>query len=103
MDATMKIKWGRLKNIASKLSGRKVVINLTTDNGMKGYNALVDFNSDEATIYLNGNKCKSLDMVIDAVAHELAHVITEDQQDSGRHKKTWDSLKEKIREEYNKV
>lgn len=99
----MKIKWKRLKNIASVIAKRNVEINLTTDDSMKGYNALVEYNGDSVLVFLNGNNCKSLDNVIDALAHELSHVVTGDQQDSNRHKKTWDSLKEKIKEEYHKV
>lgn len=73
------IKWKRLKKISEKIAGRQVNIHGTTtlNNGIL---AATDMGEDIINIAINLNKIKSDNMVIEAIAHELAHICNASQQ-----------------------
>lgn len=94
------IKWKKLKRIASNLVGREVSLTLTTDSSMDGYFALAEFNESKVLIIINGNKCKSIDEIIESIAHEIAHVIINNNQHTNEHEKTWRIIQEEMKRKY---
>lgn len=98
-----KIKWKRLKNISSRITGKTVDIFLSTVKVLNGYNALVEYGESSIQIFLNGNVCKDIDSVIDAIAHELAHSTTREQNDNEIHAEAWERIREKITTEYHSI
>jgi len=99
----MIIKWRRLNRLAERETGKKVVISLTTSSGIKDFVALVEKDMGVVSIFLNGNVCKSEDSVIDAEAHELAHVVLNHDQHGEDHTAKWLEIRERITKEYRRV
>jgi len=63
--------------------------------------AAVRFTDDRADIAINLNECKSASQVIDAVAHEVAHIILNNNQDDNPHAEKWAELRDIITQHYN--
>ena len=95
------IKWLRLKRICEELCGRIVRIHSSTelsDDQVAG----VEFNNDEVNIILNMRLTKSESMIIRALAHEMLHVINNNNSHNIDFDEKWNDLEEKIRMEYEK-
>jgi hypothetical protein len=98
-----KIKWKRLKNISSRITGKTVDIFLSTVKVLNGYNALIEYGESSIKIFINGNVCKDINSIIDAIAHELAHSTTGEQNDNEIHAEAWERIREKITTEYHSI
>lgn len=63
----------RLATLARRVTNRPVSVTVTTalDESIR---SSVVFNPDGADVFINGNLCKTEEDVLDALAHELAHV-----------------------------
>ncbi len=94
-----KIKWGRLKRIAQKISGKNVDIYGSTRMSPEIRSA-VEFNGGRADIGINLKQVKNVQEVIEALAHELAHVVLGDSAHTEEHKKKWRELTDKIKVKY---
>ena len=95
------IKWLRLKRICEELCGRTVRIHSSTelsDDQVAG----VEFNNDEVNIILNMRLTKSESMIIRALAHEMLHVINNNNSHNIDFDENWRDLEERIRIEYEK-
>ena len=89
------IKWKRLQRICNEIvPGDGVSIHLTTDMDPSIRGAVV--NRD---ILLNAQHCKSEDDVIEAIAHEVAHILTGDKE-SNEFMKKLIQLRKYIRKKY---
>lgn len=95
-----KIKWKRLKRMCENEVGKVVSITLSTSEAMDGYNALAQFNMGRVDVFINGNVCKSIDEIIDVLAHEIAHVTIGDSQHGNEHGLKWVELRGKFGTEY---
>lgn len=89
----MIILWGRLKRLSEDIVCRPVTITLTTDVALNGYSGVSNWNKARAVILINGREEKSLDSVIEVLAHELAHVVT----DSKEHDDAFDKEAKRIK------
>lgn len=96
----MKIKWKRLKKIAEEIAGKPVHISASTlvENMRAG---VVD-NGKEVEILINLNVIKSLEEVIKAIAHELAHVVLQTDNEN-KIEKLWSILEQKIVDKYKNI
>ena len=94
------IKWTRLRKISEDIVDRKVSINLSTDAGIDGYIALTEFNKEKVNVFVNGNKCKDISEVIDALSHELAHVNTNSRDHDNKHSAEWERIKTEMIKRY---
>jgi hypothetical protein len=73
------IRWNRLVRICKGITNKKEVnINLTTMQ--TDLRAGVIFNSNSANIVINGGLCKRESDIIEALAHEITHVVDNGQQ-----------------------
>lgn len=95
-----KIKWSKLVSISKEITGKDVSINLSTEKSIRNFFALANISRYKITIYINGNKCKSEQDVIKAIAHELAHDTANTTNDSEDHRKEWERLEEVIKSKY---
>ena len=117
----LKIKWIRLEKILEELCDNRIVsITLTTheltymsqaltwQNNLPGPGigeesiSAVSFNEMEANFFLDGRRVKSEDMVIKALAHEVAHVILNDASHNTNFKKKWKEVRKEINKRYFK-
>lgn len=73
-DST-KIKWRRLQEIVVLLIHREVELHGSTSLS-DGIIAAASFNKDRADIAINFHRVKSLCSVMEALAHEALHIIT---------------------------
>jgi predicted metal-dependent hydrolase len=96
-----RIRWLRLQKIATEIANRKVTINLTTSSKITGYRALTEFNSQSMLVYMNGCLIKSVEEVIDALAHELAHVTLGTKDHGNEFDLEWARIRSLITERYN--
>lgn len=95
------IKWLRLKRIAEQISNRKIEILASTDLDAN-INAAVSFDEKSASVAINLANIKSVNDVINALSHELAHVVLETNEDDNAHFKKWESLRLKITKCYER-
>lgn len=81
------------------MGGRTVHVHGSTElpNGLR---AAVDAAPQRADIALNLNLVKSADEVIDALAHELAHVTANTERDDNSHAAEWERLRALITHKY---
>lgn len=96
----IEIQWVKLKKICEELVGKKVHIQASTDISTE-YRSGVIAKEDEVDIIINFNLIKRLESVINALAHELAHVVlkTEDDALIGGE---WLKLKKEIKRLYRR-
>jgi len=99
-----KIKLQKLKTIVEKITSRKVNITYTTmfEQG-DNRKAVVTFNNIEANIVINSSNIKSVEDIIDAVAHETAHIILGTNEHSKRFLAKWNELFAEIKSKYSYV
>lgn len=69
----MKILFKKIKTISEKYCKLPLTI-VYTDSHMDGVKALVEVKGKEAFLYVNIFKVKTPEDIIEAIAHEIAHV-----------------------------
>ncbi len=58
------------------------------------------FGEVDSDIALNLNRCKNINEVIDAIAHELAHIVMGSESDNNEHASKWSELKNEMSQRY---
>jgi len=99
MTVKLSIRWIRLKKICEELCGREVHIHSSTempDDHVAG----CEFNDDVADIILNMKLTKSEDMVIKAIAHEMVHILNNNNKHNIMFDKEWLEMENTIRSKY---
>lgn len=94
-----KIRWLRVKQAAEKIAGRPVSIHGSTDLPSH-LRAAVDATKERVDIALNFQHVKSVEDVLAAVAHELAHIVAGTPHHGERFEAVWKEIKEKLMEDY---
>lgn len=94
----MNIKWIRLKNICCELTGLDVQIIASTHES--NYRAFVRREGLIIEIYLNLKFAKTINDVIESLAHELAHVILDSDRHCNNFTIKMNELKNLIKEKY---
>ena len=98
---TDKIKFKKLKNIAERIAEKPVNITSTTMFDAKDERkAVVTFNKSRVDIVINSLRIKSVEDVIEAISHEIAHVRIGSDKHNDEFAKLWNELYSKIRVEY---
>jgi predicted SprT family Zn-dependent metalloprotease len=100
-----KILFKKIKKISEKYSELPLTI-VYTDTHMDNVKALVEVRNDEALLYVNIFKSKTPEEIIEAIAHEIAHVNIfvrggKINSHGVKHLNESDFLNIKIMEEYN--
>jgi len=90
-----KIKWKKLKNIIHKISKKDIELILSTELD-SGINAA----TNGKDIVINGNNIKSVEMVIEAIAHELVHIVDKFEEGSIEFSSKWNEYDKIIRKKY---
>ena len=96
---TSTIKWTRLKRIAQEITGKQINLHCSTSLEYKII-AAVTFGGGEGDIALNLNRCKNIKDVLNAIAHEMAHIMLNSEVDDNKHKDKWTQLNDKITRRY---
>lgn len=87
---TSSIKWKRLRTIAEELTHRKISLILSTDMNDRMYSATTfTKGSKHANIIFNGLYLKTDDQIIDATAHECAHITLQNDSHSKEFNDLW--------------
>jgi len=97
----MKIKWIRLLKVVKEMVAQEVTITLSTSDQLKGLMSAVRFTKDNADIILSSS-CKSVTQVLKATAHEVAHIIQNNDKHDEKFYTLWEETEEKIVKKYNK-
>jgi hypothetical protein len=99
------IKWKRLKTMAEVIlrdhyeKPVKVVLSMSTELPNDIISA-VRFQQDASSavdIIFNAERCKDIEMIREALCHELAHVL----DNSNEHGRTWERLRDQITNKMN--
>ena len=94
------IKWSRLAGICNRITGYLTTISLTTIHTQ--VRAGVSFNGSIADIVLNGSLCKTDEDVIEALAHEITHILDGSSHHDNEFQNRADIVERRIRQEYYK-
>jgi hypothetical protein len=94
-----KVMWKRIRDEASGIVKRKVVFHLTSDMPDNLFGA-TRFNDKKVEIFISMDDCKTVDMVIKTVSHELAHVILNNAEDSAEHQQEWTYIESILKKTY---
>ena len=96
------IKWKRLRKILKDICKREVEITLTTHifYSEEGTISAVVFNEDHAEFLLSMNEVKDLEKVIQALAHEIAHVQLGYSDHTNEFYDMWKEMEEIIKDKY---
>lgn len=95
------IKWSRLVRICERITGRTITISLTTI--FTEVRAGVSFNDLSADIVLNGSLCKTDEDVIEALAHEIAHIMDGNTHHDNEFPNRMGAVSTQLRKEYYSI
>jgi predicted metal-dependent hydrolase len=98
---TSSIKWKKLRTIAEELTHRKISLILSTDMNDQ-INSATAFTkgSKRASIIFNGLYLKTDDQIIDATAHECAHITLQSDSHSEKFNALWNQYRSVITDKY---
>ncbi len=95
------IKWIRLQEICLGLAGHGVTLHVHASTDVPpDLCAAVERQDDRIDIIMNMLYNKTLEDVIDNLAHEMAHIVLSDPDHSPAFDEKWDALRTEITREY---
>lgn len=98
-----KIKWAKLKQMLQSYLGESIDIICTTEfsDTTKSVFGFVGKENDGAfKIVININEIKSVEAVIDVLAHESAHIVTKSKFHNSKHKEEMKKIKKILMDGY---
>lgn len=98
------IKWIRLQEICWELAGRKKIIHVHgSTEAPPDLRAGVTMEGDRVDILMNLLYNKCLEDVIDSLAHEMAHIVIDDEGHGPEFERAWAEVRKKITSEYERL
>ena len=98
------IKWIRLQDICLDLVDRKKVVHIHGSTDVPAnLRAAVTQEGGRVDILMNLLYNKNREDVIDSLAHEMAHIVFEDEGHGPEFNKKWEELRESITREYRRL
>ncbi len=96
-----RIKWLKLKSIVKEITEKEVEFVASTHPSE--FRAFVVAKGNKIEIYLNMEFAKDVDDVIKSLAHEVAHVLLNDNKHTNKFRDKWNDLTKTITEKYKEV
>jgi hypothetical protein len=93
------IRWKRLVRICKDIT-HKTNINISLTTIQTAIRAGVVFNSNNVDIVINGSLCKSEGDIIEAIAHEITHVVDNNYTHDNTFNQRMDEIRNRIIEAY---
>jgi hypothetical protein len=98
------IKWIRLQDICLDLVNHKKVVHIHGSTDVPAnLRAAVTQEGGRVDILMNLLYNKNREDVIDSLAHEMAHIVLEDEGHGPEFNKKWEELRESITREYRRL